>query len=230
MPTTRTVSPPSIGPWHAQVHAQLLLASDRETWIADAASARLGHAAQAAVAAARDAHPLDLAPSLEELVGDRDPHEALHELVSRFHRREGAVYGALVHRHGVEAEVVLRLAAWEHGIDTGRRLAAGTVPGPSGPSAVFDLIALNVLEGLPCQTTSLLVLEGPHRVAWKHDACPYRADWERVAVPLASACNVISAWIRGIAAGVDGNVEYRRPKAIAIGDERCEHEVVSIDL
>ena len=38
-------------------------------------------------------------------------------------------------------------------------------------------------------------------------------------MPFSSACNVVSAWIRGVAAGIDGNAEYRRPKAIAADDE-----------
>ena len=222
-------SQPEIGPWHGAVQSQLGLAADRESWVADWAAARLGPAAQAAVAAARDAHPLVLTARPAGEPDGSDPHERLHDLVSRFHRREGAVYGALVQRHGVEAENLLRLAAWEHGLEAGRRLAGQEETPRSGTSFVFDLISRHVLEGLPCQSGALLVVESAQRVAWKHDECPYRADWERVAVPFASACNIVSAWIRGIAAGADGDVEYRRPKSIAGGDARCEHEVVTLD-
>src|SRR5688572_28094942 len=72
------------GAWPAAVHSQLALAADRESWVADWAAARLGPAAQAAVAAARDAHPFELSIDVPGEPDGGDAHERLHDLVSRF--------------------------------------------------------------------------------------------------------------------------------------------------
>jgi hypothetical protein len=166
---------------------------------------------------------------IEELVGKSDAHEVLERLVSRSHRREGAVYGALVALEGDEAEVQLRLAAWDHGVESGRRAASEQEGAALGPSGVFDLVGERHLEGMPCRGTTTLLSEQPTRLTWKHDRCPFQQDWHAVGVPHSSACNVISAWLRGFAAGADERVEYRRPRALSAGDARCEHELVVID-
>jgi hypothetical protein len=35
--------------------------------------------------------------------------------------------------------------------------------------------------------------------------------------------------MRGVAAGLDPTVEYRRPRALALGDTSCEHALVVLD-
>lgn len=223
-----TLSRNTLGPLHRQVFAQLQVAAEREAWVADSVAAKLGMMAARAVDAARVAHPLDLHGRLEDLVRDGDPHAVLSRLVAAAHQREGAVYGALIALEGDEAEVYLRLAAWDHGVEVGRRVATSQRTEVGGPSAVFDLIGETFLESMPCRSSAVLTSESAEKVTWKHDACPFAADWARTAVPQGSACNVVSAWLRGFAAGVDGTVEYRRPAAVAHGAERCEHELVVI--
>jgi hypothetical protein len=219
-----------IGPLHRQAFAQVQLAHERETWVGDTVAARLGAGAERAVATARLAYPLDVADrTLEAVVGADDAHAVLLRLVARAHQREGAVYGALLARDGEEAEVHLRMAAWDHGLDCGQRARAGMGDHVQGPSAVFDLIGEHFLENLPCRAGTTLLSEQPARVTWKHDACPFQDEWDRVVVPQAAACNILSAWLRGFASGADGRVEYRRPRAIAQGDARCEHELVVLD-
>ena len=216
-----------IGPLHRLAHAQLLVAAEREGWVADAVAAALGPDAQLALEASRAEHPLDLDEDLARLASGRDAHEVLADLVGRAHSREGASYAALVAAGGDEAEVRLRLVAWDHGAEIGRRIAS-TAKAGSGPGTVLDLLTESLLEDLPCRSSLTLQVDEPGRVTWRHDRCPFQAAWEAAGAPHAVACSVISAWIRGFASGVDPNVEYRRPKAIARGDAWCEHELVVI--
>src|SRR5436190_24294535 len=114
----------AIGPLHQLAHALLMLASEREGWVADAVAAALGPDAQLALEVTRAEHPLELDADLERLLGGRDPHAVLEDLVKRSHAREGAAYASLVASGGDEAEVRLRLVAWSHGTEIGRRKAA----------------------------------------------------------------------------------------------------------
>lgn len=216
-----------IGPLHCLAHAQLLVAAEREGWVADAVAAALGPDAQLALEASRAGHPLDLDENLARLVGGRDPHEVLADLAGRAHRREGASYATLFAIGGDEAEVRLRLAAWDHGVEIGRRTAAAARAG-AGPATVLDLLTEALLEDLPCRSSLAIQSQEPGRVTWRHDACPFQASWEAAGAAHEVPCSVISAWIRGFASGVDPNVEYRRPRAIARGDAWCEHELVVI--
>ena len=217
-----------VGPLHRLAHAQLLVAAERESWVADAVAAALGPDAQLALEASRAEYPLELDTDLARLASGRDPHEVLAELVAACHRREGASYAALFAIGGDEAEVRLRLVAWDHGAEMGRRTAAAAKAG-SGPSVVLDLLGETLLEDLPCRSAVTLLEDEPARVTWRHDACPFQSAWETAGAPFSVACSVISAWIRGFASGVDATVEYRRPKAISRGDSWCEHELVVVD-
>lgn len=217
----------ALGPLHELAHAQLLLAAEREGWVGDAVAAALGPDAQLALEASRAEHPLDLDASLERLVGGHEPHAVLDRLVAAAHAREGASYAALLAAGGDEAEVRLRLVAWDHGSEIGRRSAASSRAG-SGPAVVLDLLTESLLEGLPCRASMTLVADEESRVEWRHQACPFQAAWASVDAPFELSCSVISAWIRGFAFGVDPKVEYRRPRAIARGDSWCEHELIVI--
>ena len=217
-----------IGPLHHLAHRQILLASEREGWVADAVAAALGPDAQLALEASRAEHPLELHDDLDRLVGGRDPHEVLEALVAACHRREGSSYAALYAVGGDEAEVRLRLVAFDHGTEVGRRVATAAKCG-AGPAVVLDLLSETLLEDLPCRSRLTLVSESPARVTWRHSACPFQAAWEAAGAPHALGCSVVSAWIRGFATGVDPTTEYRRPKAIARGDAWCEHELVVLD-
>ena len=217
----------AIGPLHQLAHAQLLIAAEREGWVADAVAAALGPDAQLALEVSRADHPLDLDADLKRLLGGRDPHAVLDSLIARSHAREGASYAALSAAGGDEAEVRLRLAAMDHGAEIGRRSAAATRAG-SGPSVVLDLLTDSLLEGLPCRAALSLVTDEPDRVEWRHHACPFQASWESVGASFELSCGVVSAWIRGFASGVDPSVEYRRPRALSRGDAWCEHELTVI--
>jgi hypothetical protein len=216
-----------IGPLHRLAHAQLLVAAEREGWIGDAVAAALGPDAQLMLEASRSEHPLEVDEDLGRLVGGRDAHEVLADLIAACHRREGASYAALLAVGGDEAEVRLRLVAWDHGAEVGRRTAAAAKAG-AGPAVALDLLCDTMLEDLPCRGSMTLLAQEPKRIAWRHDRCPYQVAWEAAGAPHALGCSVISAWIRGFASGVDPNVEYRRPRAIARGDASCEHELIVI--
>lgn len=220
-----------LGPIHRRLHAQLVLAAERETLVADSVAIEMGPHALAAVRAARRSHPLALARrTLEELVGCRDPREVLADLISRFHRREGAVYSALLALGGDDAEVRLRLAAESHGRRSGRAAIERWGRGVGGPPAVFDLLSGHLLEGMPCAAARELVADDPVRVTWTHRACPYELDWKATGTPFLPACNIVSAWVRGFAGGCDAGVEYRRRQSLAADDGRCEHELTIGDL
>jgi hypothetical protein len=207
------------------VIAQLRLAAERERAVVDAVAAALGEEAQAAVAKARRAHP---APDLESAAACADPHDGMAEAIAALLRREAAAHAALLQGFGDDAEVRLRLAAFEHGQECGRQIARDAAPGDSGPSAVFDLLHEHLLEELPCRTHIRMVAETPSRVRYAHASCPYARAWAAVSMPHAPACHVLSTWVRGLVHGMDPNVEYRRPKAIALGDARCEHELTLV--
>lgn len=220
MPSFEVEIPPAL----RVVHAQLLIASRREEWVGDVVAAALGQDATNVLASARRQHPARIPATLEDACALGDPHEALDRCVQALLAREAAGQRALLLLHGDDAEVRLRLAAFDHGVEIGRELSPGG--GLLGPSGVFDALAAAVLEDMPCRPRVQLLSAAPHRMSWAHASCPYRMAWQRAGAEAASACQILSAWIRGLAAGLDPAVEYRRPKALALGDARCEHELV----
>jgi hypothetical protein len=211
------------------VLAQLLVAADRERRVADAVAEALGADAVVAVEQARRRSAVPLGEgSLPELVAGASAHDDLADLVSRVHRREAAVWRALIDLHGDDAEVRLRLAAEEHGRAAGREAAEKLGRGTGGPSAIFDLLGAVLLEELPCESRIRITSEEPGRIAWRHSGCPYRSDWQAAGLSFQAGCGIVSAWIRGFAAGCDAGVEYRRPRAVAAGDPLCEHELAAL--
>jgi hypothetical protein len=215
-----------VAPALRPVHARLVLAMRREEWVGDAVAAALGHDALSVLAAARRAHPVHVPEDADELSTLSDPYGVVERAVAALLTREAAGHRALLLLFGDDAEVRLRLAAFDHGVETGREIAAGR--GPLGPARVFDALDAHVLEDMPCRPQASLLHEDSRRVAWAHERCPYRAAWQDAGAPMRPACQIMSAWIRGLATGLDAAVEYRRPKSVAMGDERCEHELVAI--
>jgi hypothetical protein len=163
---------------------------------------------------------------LEQILGAGDAHAILAELVVRSHQREAASQAALLALGGDEAEIALRLAAWDHGVELGRRIADERGLADLAPADAFDVASSVTLEDLPCRTAATVLEEDASRIGWKHDRCPYRAAWQSAGLAHAAGCNVVSAWTRGLVHGLAPTLEYRRPRAIAAGDTRCEHLIV----
>lgn len=213
-----------VAPALCQVHAQLLLAARREAWVGDAVAASLGHDAVSVLCAARRRHPLSIPETLADLAALGDAHDVLERCAESLFAREAAGHRAILLLFGDDAEVRLRLAAFDHGLESGRELSGGR----RGPSGVLDGLATWLLEDMPCRSSVALLSEEPRRVRWAHARCPYRAAWQHAGAEMRPACQILSAWIRGLASGMDASVEYRRPRAIALGDDRCEHELIQI--
>lgn len=216
-----------LAPLHARALEQLRLAAEREQATCDAVAAELGDGALATLRVARQGHPTPTHERLaERLVESTDAHGLLAETIRRQLAREAAAWRALVQEHGDEAEVRLRMAAEDHGRQCGARLADEHGRGAGGPGAVLDLLSTGLLEGLPCETAGRVERESAEAVSWSHAECPYRRPWDDAGVDFTLACNVVSAWRRGFATGCDSGIEYRRPLSLAVGDGRCEHELV----
>ncbi len=217
-------APVDVPPMLRLAHAQLALAAQREAWVGDVAAGALGDAAREALAAARAAHPVSVPERAEDLGDPEQASAVLESAIAAVLTREAAGHAVLLATCGDEAEVRLRLAAFEHGLECGREAGAGQIG--RGPGAAFDALAGVLLEDMPCRPHVRLVEQTPHRVRWSHGACPYGDAWKRGGVDARPACHVLSAWVRGLVQGLDPSVEYRRPRALALGDERCEHEIV----
>lgn len=218
MPAFELEIPPAL----RGVLAQLHWAARREAWVGDAVAIALGQDALNVLATARRRHPAAIPESLVEACASGEPHGVLERCVLALLIREAAGHQALLLLHGDDAEVRLRLAAFDHGVEIGRECSG---PAPLGVSGVFDALSATVLEDMPCRPRVTLVSEQPSRVRWVHEQCPYREAWNQAGVRAAPACQIMSAWIRGLATGLDSGVEYRRPRALALGDARCEHEL-----
>lgn len=219
MPSFEIEIPPAL----RVVHGQLLLAVRREQQVGDVVATALGQDAVNVLATARRQHPLRVPSTLEEACSLGDPADVLERCVQSLLQREAAGHRALLLLHGDDAEVRLRLAAFDHGVEIGRE--TGPAGGLLGPSGVFDALAATVLEDMPCRPRVQVLAASAGSVSWMHETCPYRHAWQRAGAEFAPACQVMSAWIRGLATGLDPTVEYRRPRALALGDQRCEHEL-----
>jgi hypothetical protein len=215
---------PVITPIQRLTHRKIILAEERERRMGERFAERFEEESLEVIEAIRQAHPPFLGSTrVEELIGDADPHAFLEEAARVQTLREAAMLGALRERFGDEAEVEIRLCSYDHGWETGERLARVLDKPRCTPSEAFDLLADHFPGGSACgEYAPRLVSEGEGEAVWRVHGSHDQAIWEEAGAPPRLMCSLAAFWCKGFGEGLNPSLDFREDASLADGDPYTE--------
>ena len=213
----------TIGALHRLGHRKIAIGEERERNFIRHFLDRFGAAAREVLECTRAPHPPFLGDRrLEELAVSEPLHAALEGIAARQAEREAVTLAALLRRFGDDAEVEIRLSAYDHGWQTGDRIARVRPGGPIGPAEAYDLLAENYPDGIACCPSMRLLAEEESCTSWAQFGSEVLEGWARAGVPAEVMCSMVAFWCKGFGEGLNPEIVYRKGKSLAAGEPYLE--------
>jgi hypothetical protein len=159
---------------------------------------------------------------LEELVDEADPTEFLEEAARAQALREAAVLTALQSRLGDEAEVEIRLCSYDHGWETGDRIARLLDMTDCEPSAAADLLADHFPGGTAWGTGPRITEEDESHARWRYLDGEMLELWNEVEASVQLLCSTVAFWCKGFGEALNPSLDFRQGGSLADGDPYSE--------
>jgi hypothetical protein len=208
---------------HRLTHRKLALAEERERRIAERFVERFGEPAEAVLQAVYQKHPAFLGSArLEELIEDDDPTAYLEEAARAQALREAAVLTALQERLGDEAEVEIRLGSYDHGWETGDRLARLLDMGDCEPAAAADLLADHFPGGTAWGPGPRITEEDESHARWSYLDGSTLELWNEAEASVQLLCSSVAFWCKGFGEALNPMLDFRQGASLADGDPHNE--------
>lgn len=208
---------------HRLTHRKLSLAEERERRVAEHFVETFGEQAMETLEAVREAHPPFLGSArLEELLEEHGATSFLEEAARAQALREAATLTALQQRFGDEAEVELRLCSYDHGWETGERVARLLNLEGCTPSMAADLLADHYPGGTAWGPGPRITRENGTEARWRYLDASVLEIWKEAGASAHLLCSAAAFWCKGFGEGLNPRLDFRMGGSLADGDPCSE--------
>lgn len=161
---------------------------------------------------------------LAEVIDQSNIHGWLQRQINIAETREAAFIKELLDLQGDEGNAIVDKAFAEHGSICGKHALETGKYKSSEASGLYQALNDYLLNGMPCDQSDVIVINGTNKLVWEGEACLQENNWKRVGVESKNMKVFYQKWIDGFVSALNVQFGYNQTADTLKGDKVNRHE------
>lgn len=142
---------------------------------------------------------------LEEIIDTSNIHGWLQQKIESAELRQAALVTELMKQKSSYKADILKIYAWQ-----GETAAREYTDVADSPEEIFNALNDFILEGMPCDRVSEIVVTNEDEFTWKTTTCLHKSYWTRVVGDVQNFYEFREAWVKAFVETLNDRFKYER--------------------